>query len=593
MVVTSVGTDPSVIREALTRPGTMFEIRDEDVRGTLMPVFANRPRSLREILERSARFGDRTYAVDGDVRLTFAGHLAAVDAFARALRDRYGVRERDRVAIFAANRWEWLVSFWAVTAVGAVPCAMNGWWTAAEYEHAAALVEPVLVIGDQPRLERLAGHENGIPALSLDEDLLRPRLDHEGAPPLGNPPLGTAIGTAPGPGSAGNAAGAGSAAEDEPALILFTSGTTGRPKAVTIPHRSAVGFTQVSTFLEAEARVARGLPVPSSGDELPPSDEVVLVTAPLFHTSMLQGAAFMAIVRGSRIVLVRGRFDPERVLQTIEKEKVTMWSALGSAAPRVASSPALGAYDTSSVRSLGVGGAPVSPAVQQRLREAFPSALSLGMGYSSTEGGAVIARIGGAEYAAHPTSTGRVTPTVRVELRDEDGRPVPDGEDGELHVRGPYTMLGYWKDPLASAEVLKDGGWLAVGDVARFSGGLLYINARARDLILVNAENVSPTEVEYVLDEHPDVGEAAVLAVDDEVTGDAVCAVVVPAAGASPTVGELTVWCRDRLAHFKVPTRWYLVPDPLPRTPSGKLVKRALRDWVDAVAAHPEDRESP
>jgi acyl-CoA synthetase (AMP-forming)/AMP-acid ligase II len=232
------------------------------------------------------------------------------------------------------------------------------------------------------------------------------------------------------------------------------------------------------------------------------------------------------------------------------------------------------------VRYLGLGGAPVSPAVQRRLRAAFPSARALGMGYTSTEGGAVIARISGQEYAANPTATGRTTPTTTLELRDELGRPVPDGEQGEVHVRSPYIMLGYWKDPGASAAVLKAGGWLAMGDIGRINGGLLYLDARARDLILVSAENVSPAEVEYVLEDSPDVSEAAVFAVDDDVTGDAVCAVIVPAPGAEPSAERLAQWCGQRLAHYKVPTRWHFASTPLPRTASGKVIKREVRAWA-------------
>jgi acyl-CoA synthetase (AMP-forming)/AMP-acid ligase II len=202
------------------------------------------------------------------------------------------------------------------------------------------------------------------------------------------------------------------------------------------------------------------------------------------------------------------------------------------------------------------------------------------MGYTSTEGGAVIARISGLEYAANPTATGRITPTTQVELRDELGRPVPAGEYGEVHLRSPYIMLGYWKDPGASAAVLKGDGWLAMGDIGRIEGGLLYLNARARDLILVSAENVSPTEVEYALEDSPEVSEAAVFAVDDDVTGDAVCAVVVPAPGASPTAEQLARWCRRRLAPYKVPTRWHFASEPLPRTASGKVIKRAVREWA-------------
>jgi len=554
------------VHAALTGPGALFEIGDEDVRGTTMPVFRNRPRSLPELLQASSRFGDRTYVIDGDQRLSFAGHLRMALTLARVLRDRYAVRPGDRVAIFAANRWDWVLTFWAIAAAGAIPAPMNGWWTAEEYRHAQRLVDPVLLIGDQPRLGRLNASDRACPVLALDEaaELARP-----GDGPPGEPAR-SATGTA----------------EDDPALLLFTSGTTGRPKAVTLSHRSLIGFVQMSALLEAEAMVAAGLPVPEAAGELPPGQDVALVTAPLFHVSTLQGNVILALLRGSSTVLLPGRFDPERVLATIERERVTSWSALGSAGPRVASSPAIGRYDTASVYRIGVGGAPVSPAVQQGLRAAFPSARALGMGYTSTEGGAVIARIGGPEYAAHPTATGRVTPTTQVEIRNGAGEPVPEGEDGEVHVRSPYIMLGYWNDPEASAAVLKGDGWLAMGDIATIADGLLYINARARDMILVSAENVSPTEVEYVLEEHPDVGEAAVLAVDDDVTGDAVCAVVVPAPGARPARERLAQWCGQHLAPYKVPTRWYFTPEPLPRTASGKLVKRALRDWIDA--GHPD-----
>jgi acyl-CoA synthetase (AMP-forming)/AMP-acid ligase II len=304
---------------------------------------------------------------------------------------------------------------------------------------------------------------------------------------------------------------------------------------------------------------------------------------------MLLGCVLMIIHRGSAMTLLRGRFDPERTLAAIEKEKVTWWSALGSSATRVATCPTLGKYDVSSIRRLGIGGATVSPAVQQRLREAFPLAAGmLGMGYTSTEGGAVVASIGGPEYIANPTSTGRITITTEVELRDADGKVVAEGEYGEVHVRSPYIMLGYWNNPEAS-KVLKPGGWLAMGDIAKLEKGLLYINARARDMILVSAENVSPTEVEYAVESHPQVTEAAVLAVDDDVTGDAVCAVVSTPAGKALTPEILGAWCKQTLAQYKVPTRWHFVDVALPRTASGKLTKHAVRAWIERGAKMPVD----
>lgn len=556
--------DPAAIHARLTGPGGAFELAREAVRGESMLVFRDRIRSVRELLERTARFGDRLHLVDGDRRIRFADQLDLVTRAAHGLASRHGIRPGDRVALFAANRWEWIVSFWAASWLGAIPVLMNGFWTTEEFADAAARVEPALVIGDGLRLERAKVAPGAFGVLRLEDDFEALVREPPGA--------GGSV-TTP----------AASPREDDPALLIFTSGTTGRPKAVTVPHRAICGFSQVSAFTEAFGRALFGLPLPEPGVPAPPSDDVVLVTSPLFHVSMLYGAVVMGAVKGSRTVLLPGRFDPERVLAAIERERVTLWMALGSAAPRVAALPNVDRYDTSSLRQLGIGGAPVSPAVQAALRRAFPTASrTLGMGYTSTEAGAVVASIGGPELEQHPTSTGRVSLTVEVELRDAAGLPVAPGEAGEVHVRSPYVMLGYWNDPEATASVLRPGGWLAMGDVARFEEGRLYIDARARDMLLVSAENVSPTEIEHCLESHPRVLEAAVIGVDDPLTGDAVCAVVVVDGAERLETAELEAWCRRSLAHYKVPTIWHLTRDALPRTPSGKIIKPQVRRWLAA-----------
>jgi acyl-CoA synthetase (AMP-forming)/AMP-acid ligase II len=546
-------------RAALTAPGAYFEITEEDVRGVTMPVFAHRVRTLRELLENTARFAERTYLVEGDVRLDYRTHLAMVDSLAAALQAQFSLQPGDRVALFAANCWQWVVAFWAITSTGAIPSAYNGWWTSDEVTHANALVEPVLIIGDAPRLARVAEAGSHFRTLDLERvgELVDEWRDTKPAPV--------------------------SVTEDDPAVLIFTSGTTGRPKAVSTPHRGVIGFGQVNSFGEALARVVAGGDVPQTGEQLPLGDDVVLVTSPLFHTSMLYGVVLRSAVKGSSAVLLPGRFEPERVLEAIDRERVTSWLALGSAAPRVCALPLTDRqrYDTSSLRHVGIGGAPVSAAVQARIRETFPAVTrTLSMGYTSTEGVAVVASIAGDEFLAHPTSTGRAVATVTVELRDEHGATVPEGQLGEVHVRSPYVMLGYWNDPDASAAVLKPGGWLAMGDLGRMVDGLLHIDSRARDLILVSAENVSPTEVEYCLEAHDQVLEAAVFAVDDAVTGDAVCAVVVTEPGNSVTADDLRAWCRRSLAHYKVPTQWHVVHERLPRTASGKLVKHQIRGLV-------------
>jgi len=263
---------------ALSAPGSAFEIVEEEVRGVRMPVFRHRARSLRELLERTAAFGERTYLVDGTVRLDFRTHLELVDALAVALQEDFAVRPGDRVAIFAANRWEWVVAFWAVTTAGGVPAAYNGFWTADEVAHATALVEPVLLIGDGPRLERVRGID-GLPAV-LDLDGIGPLVEAH----RGDVPAAVAVD------------------EDDPGVLLFTSGTTGRPKAVATPHRALVGFGQVNSSREALARVHAGGAAPRVGEPLPLSDDIVLVTSPLFHRRgrILRRAAARALRSGTR-----------------------------------------------------------------------------------------------------------------------------------------------------------------------------------------------------------------------------------------------------------------------------------------------------
>jgi acyl-CoA synthetase (AMP-forming)/AMP-acid ligase II len=214
------------------------------------------------------------------------------------------------------------------------------------------------------------------------------------------------------------------------------------------------------------------------------------------------------------------------------------------------------------------------------------------MGYTSSEAVGVVANIGGTEYQDNPTSTGRIVDGIEVEIRDDAGHAVPDGIEGEIHVRSPYVMLEYWRNPEATRATIKPGRWLAMGDIGRLEDGRLYINSRARDMILVNAENVYPIEIEYRLDAHPGVIESAVVPVDDPLTGQAVKAVVVVGEEA-PTSDELEAWCRETLAPYKIPTHWDFKCERLPRNPTGKILKNLLQGgeashFDDGAASMPE-----
>ena len=553
-----MGIREDVIRE-LTGPGGFFELTTEEVLGQQASVFANRLRSLREMVANTASFGDREFLVLDDQRLTFSDFISQAAQAAAALQKR-GIGRGDRVAIFAANCPEWVVSFFAATSIGAIVSAYNGWWTADEVRYASGLSQPALVIADRPRLERSGIGSTNAPCVVIEDDW-----------------------------DEFLASGAGAAlddvdvllAEDDPAVILFTSGTTGRPKGAVASHRGLIGFVQ-STMMNGAVRMFTELRTnpPAEDGEVPspPAQAVTLGTSPLFHVSGLYGATLINMAIGGKIVYRRGRFDPEAVLQLIQDEGVTSFAALGSIGARLANHPRFGEFDTTSVVNVGFGGAPASPAVQELIRQAFPNAApAVGMGYGSSESVAVIAGIGGAEYRERPTSCGQVAIGFDVEIRSPDGQPVPSGAEGEIWARSAYTMLCYWNDPDATAATIDSNRWLNTGDIGRFDeDGYLYINSRSRDMILRNAENIYPIEIEYRLDAHPSVAESAVFGVDHLEMGQEVKAVVVPAARAAVDPDDLAEWCHQVLAPYKVPTLWEIRPTPLPRNAAGKVVKREL-----------------
>ncbi len=539
----------------LTGRGGPFEIVVEEVLGERLPVLKSRPRCLGQMLADSAIHGDREYLVHEDRRITFAEHARIVASTARALEERYGVGKGDVVAILAANSPDWPIFFWATVSLGAVVASMNGWWTRDEIEYATVKTKPKLLVGDRKRLDRVAESNLDVPILELESgrDAL---FSHAGDAELPDVEID----------------------EDDPAVILFTSGTTGRPKGAVATHRGIIGFCQVNIVGGAISTItaAREGKAPPP-DPNPPQQEISLVTAPMFHLSGLYANIVMQLQLGGKLVTRSGKFDPADVLRLMEAERITLWSALGAMGPRVATHPDVAKRDLSSMRNVGFGGAPASPAVQELLRKAFPTAAqNVGIGYGSSETVAVPASIRGPEYVLHPEAAGRILPMHEIEVRSEGGQVLPEGQEGEIHVRSAYLMLEYWDDPEATAKSILPGRWLATGDIGRVDDGLLYINSRARDMILRSAENVYPVEIEYRLDEHPQVRESAVVGVDHPELGQEVKAVVVPEPNTSVDPGQLASWCAETLAAFKVPSLWEIRSEPLPRNASGKILKNVL-----------------
>ncbi len=544
------------IRQQLIGPGGPFEMVEEEVLGERLPVFKNRQANLRELLAESAAHAHKPYMVCGERRISHAEHVRLVASVATALREQHGIGPGDRVAIMAANCPEWVITFWATVSLGGIVSAFNGLWTADEADYALAHSEPSLLVGDARRLARLEALEIDLPCVEIESGFAALEA-HAPDAKLPDQPI----------------------AEDDPCIILYTSGTTGRPKGAVVSHRALVGFVKTQSMHGLERLLLAMRQDPEAAASAPPPlPPCSLVTTPLFHLSGLFAAAVMMLAQGAATVYRRGRFDPEDVLRLIEREKVTIWSALGSAGSQVLAHPSLQSFDLSSIRNIGFGGAPTSPDLQRRMAEAFPNAgRNLGMGYGLSESAGMGAGIGGAELAERPTSTGQAQVGHRIEIRNEAGDVLPTGAFGEIHIRSPYLMLEYWRNPEATAEALKPGRWLATGDIGCLDEeGYLYINSRARDMILRSGENIYPVEIENRLDAHPDVNECAVIGIDHPELGQEVKAVVVPRDGTWPDPEALATFVGETLAAFKVPTAWELRGEPLPRNAAGKVLKNVL-----------------
>jgi long-chain acyl-CoA synthetase len=534
---------------SLIGPGGLFEVVEEDVLGQRMAVFKNRQKSIFDLLHgATVANAERAYLADDERRLTYREHMDAVGNLARILREDYCVGPADRVGIFAANSLEWVIGFWATIATGAVVAAMNSYWSGLEAAAGLNLTTPRVVLADERRGQILDRVAPGVPVLQLNAALYDRITREPGSEPSAPEPH-----------------------EDDPAVLLFTSGTTGKAKAVLHSHRAVIGINACSMF---NTLLCMG----AFPTEIPPPPRL-LTGAPFFHLSGLYGGIIIFTAFGGLLVVRPGRFDEERTLQAIESERITHWAPLGSAGPRIASHPTLLQYDLTSVRMVSVGGAPMTPAVKSLLSEAFESAIDgMLMGYTSTESCCSLAVIRGAAFDDHPESTGPIQDGVQVRIRDEKGNDLPDGSQGLIHVRSPYTMLEFWSDPNATADVYAPGRWLNMGDVGRIENGLLYINSRARDVIFVSAENVFPSEVENRLEEHDAVVEACVAGIDDPITGHAVKAFVVLDETVAVDEFALTEWCRGGLPAYKVPTSWEFLSKPLPRNATGKVLRNQLVD---------------
>jgi long-chain acyl-CoA synthetase len=314
---------------------------------------------------------------------------------------------------------------------------------------------------------------------------------------------------------------------------------------------------------------------PAPGDSFPP---VFILIVPLFHVTGCVPVMLSCFASGLKLVIMY-RWDADRALELIERERVTNFVGVPTQSWDLLESPRFADFDTSSLVSVGGGGAPAPPELVRRVESSFKTGRP-SIGYGMTETNAYGPQNGGDDYISHPTSTGRATPILEIEVRDPDGRALAPGERGEIWFKGANLIRGYWQKPEATAETIVDG-WLRSGDIGRIDDeGFVYVEDRAKDMVLRGGENVYCAEVEAAIYEHPQVYEAAVFGMPHERLGEEVAAAVVLRPGATVTADELREHVGERLASFKVPAHVVVHETALPRNAAGKILKRALREQL-------------
>jgi len=556
----------------LCAPGAMFEMETVEAYGRPVRAWKNGPKSLADVFDLACGFGDLTFLVHQDERISFDAFARAAMAFAWLLVAR-GVRPGERVALAMRNLPEWPVAFYGAALSGAVVTPLNGWWSAGELDYGLRDSGAVAAVFDAERYDRVQDRLAGCGALRAVFVCRRTG----GAPPAGVTDFEDVVGppaawsTLP---SVGDWPCPLDPADD--ATLFYTSGTTGEPKGAPASHRAATTAVFATLLSQARSFVRRGEapPVPD-----PAAQKCYVTAIPFFHVTGCFALLNVAMATGYRLILM-DRFEPEAAMALVERERATAIGGVPTIPWQLLEHPARGRYDLSSLESITYGGAPAAAELVRRMDEVWPHA-KVGVGWGMTETCATFTHHYAEDYLNRPDSCGPVTPVGDMKVVGPDGAALPAGEVGELWVRGPHVVRGYWGKPEATAESFADG-WLKTGDLARIDDeGFCYIVDRIKDVIIRGGENIYSVEVEDVLYTHPAVMDAALVPIPHQTLGEEPGAVVTLKPGADASEDELRAYVRGRLAAFKVPVRVLLTREPLPRNPSGKILKRELRQLFE------------
>lgn len=539
-------------------PGGLFEITETEVRGVRTKVFAGTPQNLRFLYQMAAQREDE-FVVYEEERWTMPEILKLSGQLGTTLINKFSITKGDRVAIAMRNYPEWIAAFAAITSIGAVAVPLNAWWEPEELGFALNDSGAKVVFADTERIEKILNSNVNIASLQIirvrsksqDNDIAVPLeslLDLDSTMPE--------VEIDP----------------DENATILYTSGTTGSPKGAVSSHRAILsallGFS-------ARAQVAELVEPQKDPSEITQRNSFMLCV-PLFHVTGLIPVMLGSFVGQSKLVMMH-KWDPNRALELIEQEQVTHFIGVPTMSWDLLEAETFNLKDTSTLRSVGGGGAPMPPELVKRIDENFKRGKP-GLGYGMTETNAYGPQNTGKEFLDHPTSTGRPVPIMQLRVTDSSGKVLTAGEKGELWFNGPTIITEYWNRPEATKEAIVDG-WLRSGDIGHMDEhGRVFVSDRVKDMVLRGGENIYCAEVEASIYELPEVYECSVYGVPDKRLGEKVACHIMIRPGSDLTDEQVRASLTGKIANFKIPELITIVSDPLPRNASGKILKRQLRE---------------
>ncbi|KAL0949958.1 hypothetical protein HGRIS_009978 [Hohenbuehelia grisea] len=555
----------------LCAPGSMHETQTCLVEGRLYRVYKHLPPSLRDFwLDALRQHAQKTYLVFEGSRFTYQQIFDLSLKTAAIFQEVYDIRKGDRVGICSRNYPEYLAAFWACHLIGAVSVLANAWLPLDALHYCLVHTECRLIVLDSERANVLESnassmiHAQGVRGFIVLHS-------EEGKGHWSNMKSWKSVIDDYREDPSYILSQHNSIEPEDNATIIFTSGTTGLPKGVLSTQRQFLTNAFNVLVGSRRAMLRRGEDLPSA--PLPGPQKGVLVSVPFFHVTGTTSLSMMATLTGLKIVLMR-KWNPEEAARLIREENVGVAGGVPSMVSDLSESSLAGFP----LDSLLFGGAPAPDQLAARARQAFPGAM-MSQGYGLSETNSIAVGVAGEDYVARPASTGLATPVNDIIIMNGDTS-CAAGQVGEVWLRGPNVMKGYWRDPEATEKVITKDGWLRSGDLGYLDDeGFLYIRDRIKDIIIRGGENIDSVSVENALYAEPGVCEAAAIGVPDKRLGELVAAVVSvrPAYQGRITEETLISVARKRLPRYAVPVMILVQDEPLEHTPSGKILKGDLR----------------